>query len=249
MKLVSLLLLSLIFSISIFSKEPEFINLLENRTSFETYPNSNRTFEEFNKKIKDSDIITLRNYELIELYNKIGKPTFVVLYNRLIDDKVNQPTVKIVAPSNISNLEFSGTLYLPINSERKTLSQLQLWDLEKYINTYFQTNTIRNVDRSLLMRLGKASSSQDDSVREIEIKSLSKGADYIFEILFSYNKDFKIKIISLKTGEIIFTDYSKNIKRDRINPAFSKTNNLNNRLNEVLMNLNNSLITHFKNSY
>ena len=260
MKLIYALLSILLFSLNLYAEDnissrPIYIKIDDSKNNSHTiYEEERRTFEEFDMNSSSEKFFT-KNEELYKLYSENYMPSFVILYNRLLDNVVSQPTVKVSIPSeNSKEYNILQKIYLPINAPRSTLFEKELWKVENHVNEYFHTQSLKTVDRSTLMRIGKISSNESDTVREIEIKSLSKGADYIVEILFAYNKDFKIKVISLYNGEVIFSDYynqseeksevalSRNndfhhlIKEDRIKESLTKT------LNKFTL----SLIEHFK---
>lgn len=237
--------------------KPKFINNLNTQKTQQEYPGygaEKRTFESFETEKKETSF--KKNTELQVAYKNVNKPSFVILYNRLLDDKVSKPNDKITIESNYQvSQTITRKIYIPINSSENTLSKQELWYLEHNVMEYFDTNELKVVDRNFLMRIGDVVSKGNDSVREIEVKSLSKGADYLVEILFGYNKEYKIKVIKLENGQVVFSEFSlakdienKNYKKSKNNDFanIKKSNTFKDKFIESFENLSKRLIIHWQ---
>jgi len=210
-------------------KSPDLIIQDDSREqNIETYPNIERTHNE-NETIQDNFTHT-QNSSLLDKYKKVNKPSFVILYNRILDDEISSPVFKTTIANKYEIYEINEIVFSPINGQLPTLTQEEFDILNNSISDFFMTNNIKMVDRTFLLRLGKLISYQNEDYRAIEIKSLRMGADYLFEISFDLNKDFKIKIINLENGEVAFSrkfTKAKDGYRLSSNNDFSKIKNNN----------------------
>jgi uncharacterized protein YdaT len=210
-------------------KSPDLIIQDDSREQIiETYPNIERTHNE-NEKIQNNFTHTL-NSSLVNQYKKVNKPSFVILYNRILDDEISSPIFKTTIADKYGIYEINQIVFSPINGQLPTLTQEEFDILNNSISDFFMTNNMKMVDRTFLLRLGKVVSYQNEDYRAIEIKSLRMGADYLFEISFDLNKEFKIKIINLENGEVAFSrkfTKAKDGYRLSSNNDFSKIKNNN----------------------
>jgi len=260
--LVKLTLLVLfIFSQTSFAEttysKPKFINNLvkEKVNTNNTLQNDEKRSFETYKQIDENDKKYEQNPSLISSYNKANKPSFVILYNRLLDDKISSLTREITfSQPNYPTQKITEKIYLPINGAEGTLSKREMWFLENNIMEFFNTNMIRVVDRSFLMRIGKVISKGQESAREVEVQSLSKGADYLVEILFAHNEDYKLKLLKLENGEVVYSELSssENLNSKKSNNNDFKNiynkNSIEERLQKSFNNLSNILINHWENT-
>lgn len=221
--------ISIFFTIYLFANKtsvsPEFINQLDNtpvETKHEIKDPSTRTFEIKNNSKNSNCIDIERNNELVMSYKNVNSPSFVVFYNRILNGDIYEPKMKSTivdqygAPRDVIN-----KVYLPLRSKYDSLNEQELWELEKCTTQFFNTNQIKQVDRDLLLRVEHASSSEKDSVQEIEIKSLSKGADYLMQIVFTDDKQYNIKVVKLENGIVVYNGHSIDINRN----SLKKSNN------------------------
>lgn len=256
MKILSILIIfiTLLFSDAKY-ESPKFINLLDKSIPLDNNYESQekRTFESYENKEKVSCSNLKINNDLIKEYKSVGNPSFVVLYNRLLDDNIYEPKIKtaIVDQYGVQK-SFIKKIFLPMNKREYTLSEKEIWELETCMTNYFNKNLIKQVDRSFLIRAGQTTDNESDTVKEIEIKSLSRGADYLIEILFAYNKDYKIKIIKLENGQVIYNEdnisnTSKSFKKSENNDfsKISRKTDLSNKLSTSFEQISTSLINHW----
>lgn len=175
--------------------------------------NTKRTFETYEKKNKNSTCLNLKmDQELNELYKNVNSPSFVVFYNRKLNENIYEPKSKVTVFDQYGTpRDIIKKIYLPLRSKYNTLNQKEIWELERCTSDFFKINGIQEVDRSLLVRVGQASSNEDDNVQEIEVKSLSKGADYLMQIVFTNDKQYNVKIIKLENGMVVYNGHSMDI--------------------------------------
>lgn len=206
---------------NVVNEQPKFINLTEKSSKIKNYEEK-RTFESFNKNSSNSCINIITNSKLSEKYKEIGSPSFVVLYNRVLDGNIYEPKIN----SSIINQygekkDFIKKIYLPLNDNENTLTKKEIWQVESCISNYLNLHHIKQVDRNFILRAGEIGLNKSNSAREIEIVSLSKSADYLIEIVFDIDKNYKLKIIKLSNGEVIFNEDSL----FRISSKFKKSSN------------------------
>jgi len=226
MKSLMFILLIMSFSTAFAAsyESPAFINMIEDANTEvrerPSSPSEQRTFEEYETSASCQSFVA--NKKLIKLAQQAGNPSFVVFYNRQLDDKIYEPKAQVTLSDGSGNqITMVEKISLPLNQTESSLTAQEIRDLEACATNYFNTNRLIQVDRNFLLRAAQINSDENQSVREIEIKSISQGADYLVEIVFSSAEDHKIKIIKLANGQVI---YNQNNNQTTVK-SFRKSNN------------------------